>query len=124
MIRKAFVMEVLPGKESEYERRHNPIWPALEQVLHDHGVRTYSIFLHPVTRQLFGYAEVESEERWASVAQTAVCRQWWTWMREIMPVNSDNSPVTTSLKEVFRLPDRSRAGEVESFSRGDHRDAS
>jgi L-rhamnose mutarotase len=32
-IRKAFVMQVNPGAEQEYEKRHNPIWPDLEKVL-------------------------------------------------------------------------------------------
>ncbi|MGL9774735.1 MAG: L-rhamnose mutarotase [Sodalis sp. (in: enterobacteria)] len=31
MIRKAFVMQVNPDTHQEYERRHNPIWPALAE---------------------------------------------------------------------------------------------
>jgi hypothetical protein len=61
-IRKAFIMSVNAGAEAEYEKRHNPIWPELEKVLKDHGVSNYSIFLHAETHQLFGYAEIESEE--------------------------------------------------------------
>jgi L-rhamnose mutarotase len=64
MIRKAFVMSVNVGTEEEYERRHRPIWPELEQVLKDHGVHNYSIFLHPETRDLFGYVEIEDNARW------------------------------------------------------------
>jgi L-rhamnose mutarotase len=103
MIRKAFVMSVNEGCEKEYERRHNPIWPELEQTLREHGVHNYSIFLHPETRQLFGYAEIESEERWAAIAQTDVCRRWWAAMRELMPSNPDNSPVSVDLKNVFHI---------------------
>jgi L-rhamnose mutarotase len=47
----------------------------LEKVLIDHGVSNYSIFLHPETRQLFGYAEIENEEQWASIASTEVCQK-------------------------------------------------
>ena len=36
-----------PGTHAEYTKRHNPIWPELEDVLRDHGVWTYSIFAHP-----------------------------------------------------------------------------
>jgi L-rhamnose mutarotase len=61
--RKAFLMSVNAGAGEEYERRHNPIWPELEKVLKDYGVSNYSIFLHPETRQLFGYAEIHSEEQ-------------------------------------------------------------
>src|ERR1700722_19713200 len=104
MIRKSFVMSVNPGMEAEYERRHRPIWEDLQAVLKSHGVHNYSIFLHPETRQLFGYAEVEDEARWNAIAQTEVCQRWWAYMKDVMPSNPDNSPVATELKEVFYLP--------------------
>lgn len=103
MIRKAFVMSVNSGQEAEYERRHRPIWQELHDVLKAHGVHNYSIFLHPETRQLFGYAEIEDEARWAAIAQTEICQKWWKFMGDIMPANSDNSPVSTGLREVFHI---------------------
>ncbi len=103
MIRKAFVMSVYEGQEQEYERRHRPIWRELEEVLRAHGARNYSIFLHPQTRQLFGYVEIEDEARWQAVAQTEICRKWWAYMKEIMPSNPDNSPVSLELREVFHM---------------------
>jgi L-rhamnose mutarotase len=103
MIRKGFVMSVNAGAEAEYERRHRPIWRELEDVLKAHGVHQYSIFLHPETRQLFGYAEIEDEARWAAIAQTPECRRWWKYMREVMPANPDDSPVASDLKEIFHL---------------------
>lgn len=103
MIRKAFVMSVNAGQEEEYERRHRPIWPELEQVLKEHGVHNYSIFLHPETRQLFGYVEIEDEARWAAIARTEICGKWWAHMSSVMPSNADNSPVSAELREVFHL---------------------
>jgi len=102
-IRKAFRMSVNAGQEAEYERRHNPIWRELEDTLVRHGVRSYSIFLDPATRDLFGYAEIESEERWRAIADTEVCRRWWRHMKEIMPANPDDSPVSQELREVFHI---------------------
>lgn len=103
MVRKAFVMSVNPESKDEYTQRHSPIWPELEATLKEHGVHNYSIFLHPDTHQLFGYVEVESEERWASIASTDVCRRWWAFMKDVMPANPDNSPVSLDLPEVFHL---------------------
>jgi L-rhamnose mutarotase len=103
MIRKAFVMSVEAGHEAEYARRHQPIWAELAAVLKSHGVHNYSIFLHEETRQLFAYVEIEDEARWFAIAQTDVCRRWWKHMREVMPSNADNSPVSRELKEVFHL---------------------
>lgn len=103
MIRKAFVMQVDPDKHDEYRRRHNPIWPDLEATLKTHGVLSYSIFLDPVSSRLFAYAEIEDEARWASIAETEVCRRWWAHMQEIMPTNPDGSPVARDLFEVFHI---------------------
>lgn len=103
MIRKAFVMSVNAGSEEEYEKRHNPVWRELLDTLKEHGAHNYSIFLHPETRQLFAYVEIEDQERWDAIAQTGICRKWWAHMGDIMPANSDNSPVSTDLREVFHM---------------------
>lgn len=96
-------MQLRAGQLDEYRRRHSPIWPELAAVLKAHGVHNYSIHLHPGTLQLFGWAEIESEERWAAIAQTPVCRRWWTHMRELMETNPDDSPASVGLEEVFFL---------------------
>jgi L-rhamnose mutarotase len=96
-------MQVHPAFATEYERRHRPIWAELEETLIRHGVRTYSIFLDPATRDLFAYVEIESEERWAAVADTDVCRQWWQYMRDLMPTDADGRPVSSDLREVFHI---------------------
>jgi len=103
MLRKAFRMKVNAGAAEEYERRHSPIWKELEEVLFDHGVRTYSIFLDPDSYDLFGYVEVENEEGWASIARTDVCQRWWRHMYDLMPTHGDHSPVSRDLREVFHL---------------------
>ena len=103
MKRLAFVMSVFEGREAEYEARHNPIPAELEAVLQEAGAHRYSIFLHPATRQLFAYVEIEDEARWNAVAQTQACQKWWAFMGDVMPSTPDNSPVSTLLREVFHL---------------------
>jgi L-rhamnose mutarotase len=103
MIRKAFLMFVNPDAHAEYEKRHRPIWRELEDVLKRHGVSNYSIFLDAQRNQLFGYAEIEDESRWNSIADTDVCKRWWKHMRDVMPSNTDNSPVAVDLREVFHI---------------------
>lgn len=101
MLRKAFRMSVNKGAAGEYANRHQPIWEDLEQVLFDHGVRTYSIFLDPLSNDLFGYVEVDSDEQWGRIADTDACQRWWRHMRDLMPTNADDSPVSRDLREVF-----------------------
>jgi L-rhamnose mutarotase len=96
-------MAVNPQEAEEYARRHSPIWPELQAVLREHGVHDYSIFLDETDGSLFGYVEIEDEARWDAIAQTPVCRRWWTHMRDIMPTNPDDSPRSVPLREVFHL---------------------
>ena len=103
MIRKAFVMQVNPDQHQEYEKRHNPIWPELEETLKAHGVLNYSIFLDPDTSQLFAYAEIEDETQWNSIAATEICQKWWAYMKDLMASNPDNSPRAKDLREVFHI---------------------
>jgi L-rhamnose mutarotase len=103
MIRKAVIMQVNPDMHVEYERRHNPIWADLKATLTSHGVHNYSIFIDEETHQLFGYVEVEDEARWDAIAQTEPCRRWWAYMKDIMPSNPDNSPISKDLREVFHM---------------------
>ena len=103
MIRKAFRMSIHPHQQEEYEKRHNPIWKELEDVLRAHGSHNYSIFWDASDNSLFGYVEIEDEARWNAVAQTEICQKWWKYMGDIMPSNPDNSPVSVELKEVFHL---------------------
>ncbi len=103
MIRKAFVMEVYPDQHEEYEKRHNKIWPEMVKELKNHGAHNYSIFLDKETNQLFGYIEIEDEEKWKQMALTEINQKWWAFMEPVMKTNSDNSPVSKDLKEVFHL---------------------
>ncbi len=62
-----------------------------------------SIFLHPGTRQLCGYAEIKNEEQWASIGATEICQKWWRHMGDVMPSNPDHGLVSAALREVFHL---------------------
>lgn len=103
MIRRGFLMGVNPDCYEEYKKRHDEIWGELVEVLKSHGANNYSIFLNRNLNQLFAYVEIENEEKWDSIAETEICKKWWAFMRDIMPSNPDNSPVSTELEQVFFL---------------------
>ncbi len=100
---KGFKMKLFPGMEQEYERRHNLLWDEMKDMIHEYGGSNYTIFLDKETGVLFGYLEVEDEERWDQSADTQSCRKWWDYMADIMETNPDNSPVSIDLKKVFHL---------------------
>lgn len=103
MIRKAFKMQVFPEHVEEYINRHNPIWPELKSVLKKHGAHNYNIFLDKETSYLFAYVEIESEELWDKIASTEVCQKWWKHMKLLMETNTDDSPVSIEMQQVFHL---------------------
>ncbi|MBO0426993.1 MULTISPECIES: L-rhamnose mutarotase [unclassified Enterococcus] len=103
MIKKAIRMKLHPGYEAEYEKRHRELWPELKEQLIAHGAKSYQIFLDPETLALFGYLEIEDETRWQQLAATEINQKWWQYMAELMETNSDDSPVTQELKQVFTL---------------------
>lgn len=104
MPRLAFKMQLFPGMEAEYKRRHDEIWPELATLLKQTGISHYSIFLDEETLTLFGVYEAENPEALAKLPEQPIMRKWWHYMGDIMESNPDESPVSVPLKQVFYLP--------------------
>ncbi len=104
MKRQGFKMYLKPGNEVEYERRHREIWPELQTLLREAGVRNYSIFLDRETGTLFAYQEIEGSSGSQELGGTEIVRRWWAYMADLMETNPDLSPVTVPLEDVFFMP--------------------
>ncbi|MBX3252651.1 MAG: L-rhamnose mutarotase [Chitinophagaceae bacterium] len=104
MQRLAFKMKLHKGFEAEYEKRHNELWPELHALLKQTGIQEYSIFLDRETNFLFGYLQVADSLAMDALPQQPVMKRWWHYMKDIMEVNADESPVSIPLKEVFYMP--------------------
>ncbi|PTY35763.1 L-rhamnose mutarotase [Saccharospirillum sp. MSK14-1] len=101
----ASVMQLYPGYEEEYRKRHDALWPELEAHLKDCGIRNYHIFLHPQTLQLFACFETDDGIDEATLKSHPIMQRWWTYMADIMETNHDSpEPKATPLTEVFYLP--------------------
>jgi L-rhamnose mutarotase len=100
----AFRMQLNPGMEAEYRKRHDEIWPELVQLLKDAGVSDYSIHLDRETNILFGVLWRRDSHAMDDLPNHPVMRRWWAHMADIMVVNSDNSPVAVPLWPIFHLP--------------------
>ncbi len=97
-------MKLHAGKEEEYRRRHDAIWPELKALLEDTGIREYSIFLEERTGQLFGYMKIDDPVKLDQLPEQPVMQRWWQYMKDLMDTHPDSSPVSIPLKEVFYLP--------------------
>jgi L-rhamnose 1-epimerase len=103
MRRKAFKMQLKPGFEAEYKRRHDEIWPELVKLLEDAGISDYAIYLDPETLTLFGVQKLSPDTTESGLASKAIMRKWWDYMKDIMDTNPDGSPVCIELPEVFYM---------------------
>ncbi|WKL57954.1 L-rhamnose mutarotase [Asticcacaulis sp. ZE23SCel15] len=98
-----FKMQLKPGFEAEYQKRHDEIWPELSDLLHQAGVSDYSIFLDPETLTLFGVLKRTDDHTMADLPSLPIMKKWWAYMADIMDSNPDNSPVAKDLKHVFYM---------------------
>lgn len=103
MAKIAFKMKLKPGFREEYKKRHDQIWPELKELLKQNGVSDYTIFLDEETNILFGVQQQSGSQSSQDLGTTEIVKKWWAYMADIMDTNSDNSPVTTSLVEVFHM---------------------
>ena len=99
----AFKMYLNEGQKAEYKKRHDEIWPELKTLLKGAGVCEYSIFFDEETNILFAFQQVKGNDGSQDLGQTEIVQKWWAYMADIMKTNPDNSPVMSSLEEVFYL---------------------
>jgi L-rhamnose mutarotase len=104
MHRVAFKMKLFQGNEAEYKKRHDEIWPELATLLKENGIGDYSIFLDEETNALFGVFKIDDPALLDNLPSEPIMKKWWSYMKDIMESNEDNSPVSIPLKEVFYLP--------------------
>lgn len=103
MPRLAFKMQLHTGQEAEYRRRHDELWPELRDLLKTTGISDYSIFLDEETHALLGVLTVENSALLDELPAQPVMRRWWAYMADLMVTNPDQSPVQSTLTEVFHL---------------------
>lgn len=103
MKRVAFKMFLNPGQKAEYIKRHQEIWPELKKLLKESGISEYSIFLDEETSTLFAFQKIAGAGGSQNLGQNEIVKKWWEYMADIMKTNSDNSPVSKLLDEVFYL---------------------
>lgn len=104
MERVAFIINLKPGSDPvEYKRRHDEIWPEMQEALRAAGIHNYSIFLDG--DRLFAYLEVDDFARMArTLADDPVNARWQEYMRPMIGVEIDpQTGFARRLPEMFHL---------------------
>lgn len=104
MPKHAFRMQLNPGAADEYRRRHDAIWPELAALLHQAGVRDYSIHLDEESHALFAVMWRAEDHGMDALPDHPVMQRWWAHMADLMQTNPDGSPVAVPLVPMFHLP--------------------
>jgi L-rhamnose mutarotase len=99
----AFRMQLKPDTIAEYRKRHDEIWPELAALLHESGIRDYSIFLDEETLALFAVLKLTDDNRRDALPDHPVMKKWWDYMAPLMEVHTDNRPVEWPLTPLFHL---------------------
>jgi L-rhamnose mutarotase len=97
-MRIAWMMQLKPGSEAEYKRRHDEIWPEMLVLMQRQGVRRFSIYRQGLT--LFACQERDSAPV-AEVPPDPLTMKWWQSMASLMECNADASPRRVPLEEMF-----------------------
>ena len=105
MQRICFVLQVKPGRLTEYKQRHRDVWPEMQAALRETGWGNYSLFLRE-DGLLVGYLETEDFERARSgMAQREVNERWQREMSAffVQPDGAAPDQAMRPLEEVFHL---------------------
>ena len=100
----AFAMRLRPGREDEYRRRHDALWPELEALLREAGVADYSIHIEPGTNLLFAVLWRRRDHAMDALPDHPVMRRWWAYMADIMETEPSDAPTVLPLRTLFHLP--------------------
>ncbi len=97
-MRIAWVMKLKPGNEAIYKQKHDEIWPEMLALMQKSGTRNYSIYRYGLL--LFAYQERDTPAEPGAPIDPIVWK-WWEMMAPYMETNSDFSPVTEPVEEMF-----------------------
>lgn len=96
--RRAWVMKLKTGNEKLYKERHDNIWPEMLDLMNKQGTHNFSIYRYGCL--LFVYQERDTSIPEPDTIDPIIWK-WWKMMAPLMETNSDYSPVTESLEEMF-----------------------
>lgn len=97
------VCRLRPDKRAEYLELHSAVWPGVEAMITECGIRNFTIFVRGDV--LFGYYEYVGDDYEADMAKMAAdpkTQEWWAAVVPCMKPLTDDGP-WVDMKEVYHL---------------------
>lgn len=83
MQRIACSFKLKHGMQQEYRQRHNEIWPEMKAIMHQAGIRNYSIW--NACDDLFGYFEVDDYVQCLEIlSKSEIKKKWDEYMSDLI----------------------------------------
>jgi L-rhamnose mutarotase len=101
--RICFLMEIVPGGEAEYQRRHDEIWPELVTALRDAGVRNYTLFRRGTSVVAYAECYPDAAAAFGAVGATEVNARWAAWFDDVLVRLTDDEGNLLEATEVWHL---------------------
>jgi L-rhamnose mutarotase len=101
MERLLFFIYLYEGKEAEYDKRHDELWPDMAQALTDCGWTNYTLFRNGTT--VVGYCEAVPDVATAAkkMGATEVNARWQESFKDIIRHITDREGNLLSYREVW-----------------------
>lgn len=103
MQRICFLMEIIPGREAEYQRRHDEIWPELVAELRNAGVGNYSLFRRGTTVIAYAECAPDAATAFGKVGATEVNARWAEWFTDVLAQHTAEDGGLVEAVEVWHL---------------------
>ena len=83
-----FVMKLKPGCAEEYKRRHDELWPELDELMKRNSVNMV-IYRHG--ELLFGFSTCPSKAEWDNCGKNPLTPKWDKYMAEVMEADEQGN---------------------------------
>lgn len=77
-------LEIRPGTEAEYGRRHDEIWPEMVAAIRASGISELRIFRHDRSISIYAVCQPDAETAFARLAETDVNERWNEHMADVL----------------------------------------
>ena len=98
MARVGFAMQLKPGNETEYKKRHDELWPDLAEVMNANGI---NMVIYRFQDYLFIHGTAPSQESWDRVEEHEVTPRWNAYMAEVLKTNEEGEVIFHDLPQAF-----------------------
>jgi len=77
-------LEIQPGTASEYERRHDEIWPEMVDAIKHSGINELRIFRHETAISIYAVCDPDADTAFGLLDATAINARWNEHMADVL----------------------------------------